>query len=83
MSHYRIPKQVEMRPSRNDTSAPGLSDFTEIVRLTARQRSILAGVIQCEDEEFNQAVGMSKVIQKQIREAKTKLKDRQKWRKYQ
>ena len=82
MSHYKIPKQLEMRPALNDTALPGISDFSSIISLTSRESKILAGAISCEYQEKQLVITKSKVITKQIREVKTALKRRQKWGKY-
>ena len=48
MSHYRIPKQLEMRSAQEDNFPPGVSDFSGIIALTSRESKILAGVIKCD-----------------------------------
>ena len=79
MSHYRIPKQVEMRPAKNDNYVPGVSDFSSIMSLTAKESRILAGVTLCDKERFNLIVDKASAITQQIRVAKNKLKEKQRW----
>ena len=82
MSHYRIPRQLEMRPAQDDNSLPGLSDFSNIISLTYRESKILAGVIQCDNKQFNLVADKASAITEQIRAAKNKLKEQQKWQVY-
>ena len=79
MSHYRIPKQLEMRSAKEDNYVPGVHDFSSIMSLTSRESKILAGVLKCDKKEFNLIVDKKRAITQQIRVAKNKLKEKQRW----